>query len=83
MAPRIIPPNPNFRSSAEQDVFKAVVSGLSERDVVFCNLELSTHDRGEIEIDLVILLADRGCMIVETKGGHITYNGQNWVQSDA
>ena len=82
MPPRIFPPNPNFRSSSEEDVFKAVVSGLSERDVVFCNLELSTHDRGEIEIDLVILIADRGCMIVETKGGHITYDGENWVQSD-
>jgi hypothetical protein len=83
MPPRIFPPNPNFRSSAEENVFKAAVSGLSERDVVFCNLELSTHDRGEIEIDLVILIADRGCMIVETKGGHITYDGENWVQSDA
>jgi hypothetical protein len=82
MTPRIFPPKPNFRSSAEEEVFKFVVAGLSDEDVVFCNLEISTPDRGEIEIDLVVLLADRGCAVVETKGGHITFDGENWIQSD-
>lgn len=83
MSPRIIPTNPNFRGSAEEEVFKAVIGSLNENDAVFCNLEISTHDRGEIEIDLVLLIADRGCVIVETKGGHITFDGESWVQSDA
>ena len=83
MPPRIFPPNPNFRSSAEREVFDALVPLLDDDDVVFCNLELTTPDRGEIEIDLVIFLAKRGCVVVETKGGHITFNGQNWIQSDA
>lgn len=83
MPPRIFPPKPNFRSSAEEEVFNNVVKSLDDNDAVFCNLELSTHDRGEIEIDLVILIADLGCIIVETKGGHITFDGENWVQSDS
>ncbi len=83
MPARIFPPNPNFRSSAEREVFDALVPLLDDDDVVFCNLELTTPDRGEIEIDLVIFLAKRGCVVVETKGGHITFNGQNWIQSDA
>jgi hypothetical protein len=83
MAARVFPPNPNFRSNAEKDVFDAVINDLDDDDVVFCNLELSTHDRGEIEIDLVILMAKHGCIVVETKGGHITFDGQNWIQSDS
>ena len=82
MAARVFPPNPNFRSSAEKEVFDEVVKGLDDDDVVFCNLEISTHDRGEIEIDLVVLMAKRGCVVVETKGGHITFDGENWIQSD-
>lgn len=83
MTPRIFPPNPDFRSPFEEEVFKAIVNSLSERDAVFCNLEISTHDRGEVEIDLVVLIADRGCVIVETKGGHITFDGESWIQSDS
>ena len=82
MAARVFPPNPNFRSNAEKEVFDAVMKNLDDDDVVFCNLELSTHDRGEIEIDLVVLMADRGCIVVETKGGHITFDGESWIQSD-
>jgi hypothetical protein len=82
MAARVFPPNPNFRSNAEKDVFDAVMKDLDDDDVVFCNLELSTHDRGEIEVDLVILMAQRGCIVVETKGGHITFDGESWIQSD-
>jgi len=82
MTPRIFPLKPNFRSSAEEEVFKFVVAGLSDNDVVFCNLEISTPDRGDTEIDLVVLLANRGCVVVETKGGHITFDGEDWIQSD-
>ena len=82
MVARVFPANPNFRSNSEKEVFDAVIKKLQDDDVVFCNLELSTHDRGEIEIDLVILMANRGCIVVETKGGHITFDGENWIQSD-
>ena len=57
--PRIYPRNPNFRTQSEQDVFEAAIREMTDQDVVFCNLELSTPDRGEIEIDLLLLLADR------------------------
>lgn len=82
MTPRVFPEKPNFRSASEEEVFQAVVTELGEDDVVFCNLEISTPDRGEIEIDLMLLIAGRGCVIVETKGGHITFDGERWIQSD-
>lgn len=82
MAPRVFPENPIFRSNAEREVFDAVVAGLGDEDVVICNLELSTPDRGEVEVDLVALLAKRGCVIVETKGGHVTYQQGKWIQKD-
>jgi hypothetical protein len=38
---------------------------------------------GDVEIDLIILLKDMGVVIVEVKGGHISFDGQDWVQSDS
>jgi hypothetical protein len=82
MSPQVFPTNPVFRSASEEAVFQAVIAGLEEDDAVICNLELSTSDRGEVEVDLVVLIANRGCVIVETKGGHVTLQQGQWIQSD-
>lgn len=82
MPPQVFPTNPLFRSAAEEEVFRAVVAGLGDDDAVVCNLELSTSDRGEVEVDLVVLIANRGCVVVETKGGHVTFQEGQWIQKD-
>ena len=62
-------------------MFESIVPLLSDEDAVFANLELSDPQEGDIEIDLVLLLKDFGCMVIEVKGSHITYARGSWMQS--
>ncbi len=82
MSPFIYPPNPTFRNLGERKVFEALLPLLSDEDAIFANLELSDPQEGDIEIDLVLLLKDYGCMVIEIKGSHITYDKGSWIQSD-
>ena len=81
MPPFIYPPNPIFKNLGERKVFEKIVPLLSDHDAVFTNLELSDPLEGDIEIDLVLLLKDFGCMVIEVKGSHITYARRSWMQS--
>jgi len=82
MPPKIYPPNPIFNNPGERKVFESLVSLLSEGDAILTNLEMSDQEAGDIEIDLVLLLKDYGCMVLEVKGAHITYDYDSWIQSD-
>ena len=82
MPPKIYPPNPIFKNPGERKVFDSLVSLLSEDDAILANLEMSDPEAGDIEIDLVLLLKDYGCMVIEVKGAHITYDYGSWIQSD-
>ena len=82
MPPKIYPPNPIFKNPGERKVFESLVSLLSEDDAILANLEMSDPEAGDIEIDLVLLLKDYGCMVIEVKGAHITYDYGSWIQSD-
>lgn len=83
MGPRVFPDSPEFKSKAEEEVFKAVYSQLGDNDCIFCNLEFSSPTQGDVEIDLLVLMENRGCIVVEVKGGHIVFDGTNWYQNDA
>lgn len=82
MSPRTIPTTPNFKSRSEETVFKALYETLSSDDVIICNFEFTDLNLGDVEIDFVLLLKDMGIVIVEVKGGHISFDGKDWIQSD-
>ena len=82
MPPKIYPPNPIFKNHGERKVFETLVPLLSDDDAIIANLEMSDPEAGDIEIDLVLLLKDYGCMVIEVKGAHITYDHGSWIQSD-
>ncbi len=82
MSATVYPAKPTFRSTAERDFFEALLPQLSDDDVVFANLEMTDDVDGDIEIDFAILLKDYGLVVVEVKGGHISHDGTNWIQSD-
>ena len=82
MPPFIHPPNPIFKNLGERKVFESIVPLLSDDDAIFANLEISDPKEGDIEIDLVLLLKDYGCMVIEVKGAHITFDKGSWIQSD-
>lgn len=82
MPPFVYPPNPIFKNHGERKVFETLLPLLSDDDAVFANLEISDPREGDIEIDLVLLLANYGCMVIEVKGAHITFDKGTWIQSD-
>lgn len=82
MTPFVYPPNPIFKNLGERKVFESLVPLLSDEDAIFANLEISDPREGDIEIDLVLLLKDYGCMVIEVKGAHITFDKGSWIQSD-
>jgi len=83
MGPLVIPAKPNFRSRSEENVYQALLEALSSDDVIICNFEFTDLNLGDVEIDFIVLLKDMGVVIVEVKGGHISFDGQDWVQSDS
>jgi hypothetical protein len=82
MQAKIYPPNPIFKNHGERKVFETLVPLLTDDDAIIANLEMSDPEAGDIEIDLVLLLKDYGCMVIEVKGAHITYDHGSWIQSD-
>ena len=64
-------------------VFDAIVRDLGHDDAIFCNLEISDPQHGDVEIDLAIFIKNRGIVVVEIKGGHISFDGQDWHQQGA
>ena len=82
MPPKIYPPNPIFKNNGERRVFETLVPLLGDDDAILANLEMSDPAEGDIEIDLVLLLKDYGCMVIEVKGAHITFDKGSCIQSD-
>lgn len=81
MPPRLWPENPIFINDAEQRVFQHLYEGLGDKAVIFTNLKFHDSQEGDIEIDLVALIEGLGAIVIETKGGSVSYNGQKWLQS--
>ena len=83
MLHRIWPSSPDFQSDGEREVFDLLKKSLSEHDALLANIRFTDPQEGDIEIDLVALVSGVGAIVIENKGGHISYNGQNWLQSDS
>ena len=81
--PTVIPSKPNFRSRSEEKVYLTLLEALSPQDVIVCNFEFTDLSLGDVEIDFVLLLKDMGLVIIEVKGGHISFDGRDWIQSDS
>lgn len=82
MSAQVYPAKPTFRTRSERDFFNALLPQLGDDDIVFANLELTNDVEGDVEIDFAVLLKDFGLVVIEVKGGHITHDGKDWIQSD-
>jgi hypothetical protein len=83
MPPKVIPAKPNFRSKSEEKVYQALLEALSPDDAIVCNFEFSDLSLGDVEIDFILLIKDLGLVVIEVKGGHISFDGNDWIQSDS
>ena len=81
--PRTWPDHPDFANDAEEIVWSAVKKKLRPEDVMLHGLRFTDPVEGDVEIDLLILMPDRGMAIVEIKGGHITYGDGQVRQTGA
>ena len=77
---RSIPEAPRFASPGERAVWERLMATLPGDATVVANYRLIT-DGFDHEADLVVLLPDRGVVVLEVKGGSVWHDGQ-WRQGD-
>ena len=83
MSPMLWPENPVFESPAEKVVFEQLKILLGEDCALFSNLRFYDEQDGDIEVDHIALIPGYGAIIIESKGGQLSFNGQCWLQSNS
>lgn len=79
VAPRLLPPDPAFRSGAEEAVWKKLRSQLPDGSFLAANVHLHSHE-DSYEADLVVGYPDLGFAVIEVKGGRVQHTDEGWVQ---
>ena len=79
----IWPPEPHFKSDGERELFAFLKGAIGENDALLANLRFTDPQNGDIEVDIVLILEGFGVVVIESKGGSISYDGQKWVQRDS
>lgn len=89
---RMYPDSPlkGIRSNAERNVFYALKDLLPENYAVFHSVPIyrESDTRGGLldgEADFIIACPDKGLLVIEVKGGGISFNGNTgkWMTIDA
>jgi len=75
--PRLVPPDPRFTTTSEQEVWTRLRDTLGEDDVLIANLRLTDEDKDH-EADLVVLMPGVGIAVIEVKGGSVWHDGEDW-----
>ena len=74
------------RPMSEQVVFEAIQKNLSNEWYVFHSFDYVTRDlnrkRWDGEIDFLLYHPERGFLVIEVKGGVISYRSGQWFQED-
>ena len=76
---RLHPENPTFQTGSEREVWERLRDGLGEEDVLISGLRLTDEDK-DYELDLVVLMPDVGCLVLEVKGGSVWYDEGWWIR---
>jgi hypothetical protein len=83
MGAYVHPKHPTFVDDSERVVWDALRAGLRDGDVLLHGVRFTDPEEGEVEIDLLVLMPDVGAVVVEVKGGHVSYSGGSFRQSGA
>ncbi|MFW6772639.1 NERD domain-containing protein [Nocardioides sp. CPCC 205120] len=75
----LIPEDPQFSTESERLVWEALKDGLGEQDVLLANLRL-TDQAKDHEVDLLVLMPDVGCLVLEVKGSSVWYDDGWWIK---
>jgi len=74
---QLIPGQPQFANTSEQEVWERLRDGLGPDDVLLANLRL-TDEVKDHEADLVVLMPDVGCLVLEVKGRSLWFADGDW-----
>jgi hypothetical protein len=77
------PEHPDFATESEREAWKALKGQLRDGDALLHGVRITDPVNGDIEIDLLVLMPERGAAVVEVKGGQIAYAEGNLTQIDA
>jgi hypothetical protein len=83
MAATVIPAEPVFEAESERLVWDALRHQLRDIDVVLQGIRFTDPECGEVEIDLLVLMPDCGAVVIEVKGGRVSFREGGWKQTDA
>jgi hypothetical protein len=83
MTARTYPDSPEFEDDSERLVWEALRAGLRDTDVLLHGVRFTDPEHGEVEIDLLVLMTDVGAVVIEVKGGHVTFADGHWRQGGA
>jgi hypothetical protein len=74
---QLVPPEPQFTTTSEREVWERLRDTLGPDDVLLANLRL-TDETKDHEADLVVLMPDVGIVVLEVKGGSVWYADRHW-----
>lgn len=83
MAATVLPVEPAFADESERMVWDLLRRKLRNCDVLMHGVRFSDPEHGEVEIDLLVLMPDSGAVVIEVKGGKVSYRDGGWKQTDA
>ena len=66
----LVPESPQFQNTSEREVWQRLAGSLPGDAVLVANLRL-TDETKDHEADLVVLLPDVGCLVLEVKGSSV------------
>ncbi len=69
-----------YTSEGERVVGRLLEAGLGETDRLWANQRV-TDDRKNAEVDFLLALPEAGFVVLEVKGGQVTYDGEQWRQT--
>ncbi len=75
--PRLLPEDPRFTTTSEKKVWECLRDQLGDDDVLIANLRLTDEDKDH-EADLVVLMPDFGCLVLEVKGSSVRHDENGW-----
>ncbi|MCX6433751.1 MAG: NERD domain-containing protein [Actinobacteria bacterium] len=83
MPPFVHPEHPQFADDSERVAWEALKAGLRDDDVLLHGVRFTDPRDGDVEIDLLVLMPDAGAVVIEVKGGHVTYSNGSFQQTGA
>lgn len=83
MSPTCLPDEPDFADPSEQVAWDSLRRWLRPDDVLLHGVRFTDPQEGDVEVDLLVLMPDVGAVVIEVKGGHVSFADGRFRQSGA